>query len=172
MIRIKHFLVFFGLSFLLFSFSNCGSSQGSKGLSFESNPPFTISEIFSQKWVAGTQEGGSGINVHISFSELTEGVQIDQIYFRKKMIAAQQKPNMKSTYIGYFRNDMGRDVVMGDSPVKEATNTPPKDFPFDLKENEAVISYTMKGSMAYFRTSDIVEKPLIAYPSTKPKDID
>lgn len=168
MIRIKYFLTFFGMTFLLVSFSNCGSSQAGKAISFENTPPFTISEIYTQDWVAGVQEGGSGTNMHITFNEITEGIQIEQIYFRKKSVAAIQKPNLKSTYMGYFKNEPKRDIVMDENPVKESKNTPPDVFPFDLKVNEAVISYSSNGDSKYFRISNILEKPLIAYPSTNP----
>ena len=170
--RIKHFLAFFVMTFLLVSFSNCGSSQQSKAISFEENPPFTISEIFSQDWVAGVQEGGSGTNVSITLNGLSNEVQIKEIYFRKKMVNATQRPNVKSAYMGYFKNDLGRDVIMDNDPVKESKNTPLVPFPFDLGQNEAVISYAMNGSTKYVRVSHILEKPMIAYPSTNPNGID
>ena len=170
--RIKHFLAFFGMTFLLVSFSNCGSSQQSKAISFEENPPFTISEIFSQDWVAGVQEGGSGTNVSITLNGLSNEVQIKEIYFRKKKVNATQRPNVKSAYMGYFKNDLVRDVIMDNDPVKESKNTPSAPFPFDLGQNEAVISYVMNGSTKYVRMSNILEKPMIAYPSTNPNGID
>ncbi len=172
MIRVKHFLAFFGMTFLLVSFSNCGSSQQSKSISFEENPPFTISEIFSQDWVAGVKEGGSGTNVSITLSGMSDDVQMEGIYFRKKMINATQRPNAKSTYLGYFKNDSSRDIIMDENPVKESKNTPLGTFPFDLEQNEAVISYVMNGKTKYVRVTDIVEKPMIAYPSTNPNGID
>jgi len=172
MIRIKHFLAFFGMTFLLVSFSNCGSSQQGKTISFEENPPFTISDIFSQDWVAGVQEGGSGTNVSFTLNGMSDDVQMKQIYFRKKMITATQRPNAKSTYMGYFKNDSGRDIIMDNNPIKESKNTPLATFPFDLEQNEVVISYVINGKTKYVRVSNILEKPMIAYPSTNPNGMD
>ena len=164
-------MAFFGVTFLLVSFSNCGSSQQNKTISFEEGTPFTISEIFSQDWVAGVQDGGSGTNVSITLNGMPDDVQIQQIYFRKKMINATQRPNAKSTYMGYFKNDSGRDMIMDIDPVKESKNVPSGSFPFDLAQNEAVISYVMNGKTKYVRVTNILEKPMIAYPSTNPNGI-
>ena len=172
MIRVKYILAFCGMTFLFVSFSNCGSSQTAKALSFVEAPPFSISEIFSQKWAAGVQEGGSGTNLHITFESISEDVSINEIYFRGKTISATQNPNLKLTYLAAFRNEMKPDVIMDRNPVNEAKNTPPEEFPFDLKDNEAVISFTHNGVMSYFKALNILEKPLIAYPSTNPNGID
>ncbi len=172
MVRIKYFLTFFGMTFLLVSFSNCGSSQVGKAYALENNPPFTISEASSQKWVAGVQEGGSGTNVRIAFESIQEGVAIEEIYFGKAKTIAKETSNKPVSYTGFFKNKMKRDVIMDENPVNEAKNTPPEVFPFDLKENEAVISFKLNGKQSYFKVSDILKKPLIAYPSTNPKGID
>lgn len=168
MIRIKYFLTFFGMTFLLVSFSNCGSSQVDKALTLESNPPFTISEISSQKWAAGVQEGGSGTNLRVVFETIQEGVVIEQFYFREAITIAKATSNKPIAYTGFFKNEIKRDIIMDENPVNEAKNTPPEVFPFNLKEGEVVIGYSIEGETKYFRISNIVEKSLIAYPSANP----
>ena len=165
MIRIKHFLTFFGMTFLLVSFSNCGSSQQSKTISFEENPPFNISEIFAQDWVAGVKEGGSGTNVQVTFDTLDENLTIENIYFAKKVLAVRQVGNKSKVFVGSYKTVSGRDIIMDSDPVKEAKNTPTPAFPFDLGSNEAVISYTVDGITKFFKVSDVVIKPKIAYPA-------
>lgn len=165
MIRIKHFLTFFGMTFLLVSFSNCGSSQQSKTISFEENPPFNISEISAQDWVAGVEEGGSGTNVHVTFDSLKENLTIENIYFAKKTLAVRQAGNNSKVFIGSYKSVSGRDIIMDSDPKKEAKNTPTPVFPFELGSNEAVISYSEDGTTKFFKVSDVVIKPRIAYPA-------
>lgn len=165
MIRIKHFLTFFGMTFLLVSFSNCGSSQSSKSVGFDSNPPFNISEIFAQDWVAGVKEGGSGTNVQVTFDSLNENLKIENIYFAKKVLAVRQAGNNSKVFVGSYKTVPGRDIIMDSDPVKEAKNTPTPAFPFELGSNEAVISYSVNGTTKFFKVSDVVIKPRIAYPA-------
>ncbi|MFT5435706.1 MAG: hypothetical protein ACI840_000344 [Ulvibacter sp.] len=165
MIHIKHFLTFFGMTFLLVSFSNCGSSQQSKTISFEENPPFTISEIFAQDWVAGVKEGGSGTNVHVTFDSVNENLKIENIYFAKKIFLVRQAGNNAKVFVGSYKTLPGRDIIMDSDPTKEAKNAPAPAFPFELGSNEAVIKYSVGGTAKFFTVSDVVIKPRIAYPA-------
>ncbi len=165
MIGIKHFLTFFGMTFLLVSFSNCGSSKDTKAIHFESNPPFTISEIFAQDWVAGVKEGGSGTNVHVTIDNLNENLKIENIYFSNKILLVRQAGNNSKVFVGSYKTVPGRDVIMDSNPTKEAKNTPIPVFPFELGSNEAVIKYSVDGTAKFFKVSDVVIKPRIAYPA-------
>ena len=170
--QIKQLFVLFTLSFLFLSVSNCGSSQSDKSVTFEKNPPFVISDIYSQSWIAGIQGGGAGTNIHINLASIEEGVTLDKIYFRKKSELLTQMIGRPTTFTGYFKSEKNRDVIMSADPVKEAQNTPPDPFPFQLGENEVVIAYTVNESSKFFKVSNIVEKEIIAYPATNPNGID
>jgi hypothetical protein len=170
--HIKQIFTLFTLSFLFLSVSGCGSSQGDKPVTFEENPPFVISDIYSQAWIAGIQGGGAGTNVHITLESIEEGVTLDKIYFRRKSELLTQMIGSPTTFTGYFKSEKNRDVIMHDNPVKEANNTPPDPFPFQLGENEAVIAYTVNKSSKFFKVSNIVEKEIIAYPATNPNGLD
>jgi hypothetical protein len=169
---IKQILILFSISFMFFSFSNCGSSsQASKTIEFEKTPPFVISEIYSQDWVAGVKGGGSGTNLHFTFKSMQEGIVIETVYFRKKTETPKLTGKALS-YTCYFKGDRNWDVIMDGDPVKEAQNTPPVPFPFDLKNDEAVINYVINGKNSFFKINGIEEKPMIAYPASNPKGID
>ncbi len=164
--QLKYVIGLVGMSFVLFSFSNCGGSKADASkYSLTQTPDFTLGEVYYQDWVSGIQEGGSGTNVYISFNNFTKDIVVKDIYFRKKILEAQQNGNQ---YIGYYKNEMERDIIMDGDPKKEAQNTPPKKFPFDLKDNEAVISYLQSGEMKYYKISGMEKKDMIAYPQTKP----
>lgn len=165
--HIKFFFGLFSLSFLLLSVSNCGSSQGDKSTAFEKNPPFTISEIYSQDWVAGVKEGGSGTNVHITFESMNEDVEVKDIYYKKNSSAARETGTSKKEFAAVFRSTI-KDRIMDIDPVKEAQNIPPRASSFELLENEVVIGYTINGQKQYFKISDVMKKPAIAYPAKNP----
>ena len=102
-------------------------------------------------------------------SELKKKLIIEDLFFRNIQVKAQKDRNNHLIYLGYFNNELNRDVIMDADATKEAQNTPPKKIPFQLKENEAIISYTYKGTLQYYKVSNITEEEIIAYPETKPK---
>jgi len=165
----KNIMALCTVSMVLFSFSNCGSSQATS-YKLTQNPPFTIANVFYQDWVAGVQDGGSGTDVHITFNNISEDVKIDKIYFRNKIKKAKKAAQAQNQYIGYFNNTTNRDIVMDSDPKKEAQNTPPEVFPFTLTENEAVVSYTQNGTTKYYKISSIRQKEALAYPQSKPQE--
>lgn len=165
----KTIAIILTLPFFLLGFSNCGGAKadGTK-MSFEQNPPFTISEAFYQNWVAGIKEGGSGTNVHFIFGEMQPDVVIQNIYFRNHILEAKGNIKEPSQFVGYLKNETQRDVIMDADPMKEARNTPPRDFPFQLEKNEAVIEYWFGGKKNYYKVSNIPQKEMIPYPQANP----
>ena len=173
MISLKFTRVLLGVSIVMLSFSNCGNSKTQvETYTFEQYPPFTIEEVYSQDWVAGVNGGGSGTNLHITFNKLIEGIVIKDIYFQKQTVKSKISTQYKYQYIGYFKNEMNRDIIMDINPINEAQNTPLKYFPFKLEDNEAVISYLYKEEIHYFMIVKIKRKPMLAYPTTKIKKND
>jgi hypothetical protein len=59
---------------------SCGGSKTSD-IKFIKTPPFSISKIYSQKWVAGVQGGGAGVNLYVSIKNISEGIEIKEYYF-------------------------------------------------------------------------------------------
>jgi len=156
---------------IIMLFAQCGGGKSDNGKSkFVQNPPFKILDAYYQDWVAGIPEGGSGTNIYITLGNFTEEVVVEKIYFRKMISDAQLSPTTSSLYIGYFRNDQRKDIIMDIDPLKEAQNTPRESFPFDLKDNEAVIGYLHGGEMKYMKVANLRMEELLAYPSTKPMD--
>lgn len=167
--QIKFIFGMCALAFLMLSVSNCGSSMNTTtnttSIVLEQNPPFTISEVYAQDWVAGVQGGGSGTNLFVLFENVNEDVRLKQLFFRNKIEDAQTKPHTPLQVIGFFKNQNNQRVIMDGNPIKEAENTPPEPFPFELNESEAVLSYTVSGTLQYYKISDIEDREPIAYPS-------
>jgi len=167
--RLKFVTGILGIFFIAMLFLNCNSSKnGNFTYSITQNPPFTMGEVYSQKWMAGVKEGGSGTNIFFKIEKLEPGTTIKEIYFRNKITKASTLS--ENQYVGYFKNGENRDVIMDSNPNKEAKNTPPNPFPFKLSENEAVLSYVFKGKDYYFKASNVLEKEVLAYPKSNPNN--
>ncbi|MBU3011168.1 hypothetical protein KO506_07120 [Polaribacter vadi] len=131
---------------IVFVFSQCGSLQ------FDKTPPFKIIAATYTNWVGG-QPGVRGTNVKVQFTS-TKRIQFDSIYFDNKVAKLQTKNSNDNLLIGYFNtSSIKRDIILDANPIKELKNSVPKikKFPFDLEENEVVISYKIKDKIKYFK---------------------
>lgn len=162
-------ILFYPAILFMLLYACAGGKSNNSNYIIEQHPPFTFGDVFYQDWVAGIKEGGSGTNLHVSFASFTEDVVILDIFFRNKIVKAQRSPQYRNSYVGYFKNEMQPDVIMDIDPAKEAQNTPPIVFPFDLNHDEAVLSYLHGDQIKYVKITEIRREEMLAYPSTKPK---
>ncbi|WP_282042283.1 hypothetical protein [Winogradskyella flava] len=113
---------------------------------FELQTPFTIKPVVFQEWYAGIDVGGTGINVFIPISDVKEDVTFNEIYFR----------NLKGELI----SENGKYKAVLENPSKLYTfkkAEKPADYPFDLKDNECVLSYTQNGKTKYHKIVSLNE---------------
>ncbi len=94
------------------------------------------------------------------------------IYFGNKKTKAKNSPQNIDQYVGYFKNETRPDMIMDSDPVQESQNVPPEVIPFQLEENEAVLSYLYEGEVKYLRITNMERKPMLAYPTTNNKGIE
>ena len=164
-------LILLPLLFLCVSFSNCAGSRTSKTTKlFEKNPPFTIKEAYFQKWAAGIKEGGSGVEVHLIMETINPNVKIQNIYFRTQILEVHKSLDNSNDYVAHLASNPKNDIVMDIDPMKEAQNNPSQEFPFELGENDTVVSYWSGGKINYFKIANLSEKERIAYPQSNPND--
>tara|TARA_R110002012_G_scaffold263456_2_gene446524 strand:+ start:190552 stop:191070 length:519 start_codon:yes stop_codon:yes gene_type:complete len=162
----------------LLSLLGLGSCASQKKM--QTNPPFTIETPSFQKWTAGKEEGGSGLDVKIPIDQLQKGnIIFKDLYFRGKVssvvtetIANKQYVTAKFTHQKFTKPD----IIMHADPRKEVGNQPPmpqkdekKAYPFELAEDEAVISYLENNSnkLKYTKITGFKEMPVLIY-SSKP----
>lgn len=132
-------------------FVQCKSSQ------FVTNPEFKIISATYYSWTGGQPNVG-GINVKITL-EKTTAINFDTIYFRGRKTNTEIKSTEdKTTLLGYFPKNYKNNLnlVLDKNPTKELKNTLPKKetpFPFALKKDEIVISYTYNKKTKYFKTN-------------------
>jgi hypothetical protein len=165
---IKHFKKI--LPILLFiGFTNCSTSQK---IALQEKTPFNIVSAFSQEWTAGQENGGSGMNVHVTIQNINkESIVLNDFYFRgRKTTLEDVSTNNNGLYVAYFINPTKteKEIILHKDHKKEAGNEPPhlqEKIPFTLSTNEGVISYTENGKLNYYKIKNIVNKFPVFYPS-------
>lgn len=151
---------------MLIGFSQCKStSETMKIENIISIEKSITTQVYFQTWVAGVRGGGSGLNLVLSKSFLKEIVPI-QVYFRNKITSAEEK---KSDFVAYYKGTLNqlKDI---NKEVEEVIIESSRPFPFDLEDNEAVISYQNNGEIRYLKIVNISQKESIAYPSARPQN--
>lgn len=170
-------LAFLTLSaIMLTSFTQCKSSKDTRNslnneeeLKLEHKAPFILNNIYIQSWVAGVRGGGSGIHMYITVENNKSNVVLDSAYFRGLISNIEVS---KMGYIASFKTAANQkdDIIMSNNKNAEFGNKKPKqDFPFELKDNECVISYIENDVTKYLLVENLTEKPRLEYPSARPK---
>lgn len=158
-------------SLLFFSFSNCKSSGEVPSASmFQSNPPFSLTKATYQEWTAGTQQGGSGININLWIGNLEEDAVPQQFYFRNQVANIVVANGDEANFHVYYKKPGKPDIIMDGDIKQEAQNTPPLKFPFKLKENEAAMSYIDHDVVLYYKIVNMQRLEPVFYPSAPPRD--
>lgn len=163
---LKRIIYIISIGLIMVSFSNCSTAQ-----KLQKETPFVIGEVFSEKWVAGVEGGGAGTNVFIPVSKTNKNLVLDSLYFQGKAVKLEKKDNKNGLlYIGRFASNINQkeDIIMHEDPKKEYGNkpsVPQVKMPFEIKENEAIVSYKVNDATKYFKIENIKSKPPVNYMS-------
>lgn len=150
---------------LIFSLSACSSQK-----KLVDNPPFDLGQATCQSWTGGRPESGSGILLEIPLmGENIDGMKMQQAFFRGMMtdvsIATKDGKQMaKANFRKPSPEDM--DLTMHADPKEEVGNKPPKKkgkFPFELTQDECVLSYMDGETIKYFKIENVKEKKPLIY---------
>ena len=156
--------------FLFFVFVHCKSSKEHVKISNEMSViTKDYSVVYFENWIAGIQGGGSGTNLFVSKSVLNNKKLISA-YFRGKVTDFEVLKPSSNFYIARFKGEanLKRDLNMDNDVIKEYGNKTPLaslHFPFELLNDEAVISYLENDIMKYLKLTNISQKESIPYPS-------
>ena len=150
------------------SFSQCSTAQ-----KLQDTAPAKLGQAYCQTWVAGIQGGGSGINIFIPIEDAT--MVLDSVYFRENAAKLEVKPQENGRlFVGRITtsfNSHNEPTLNGsDSMAKKEVKTQTSKIPFELKEDECVISYTEGTTVKYFKITNVVEKastPMMSAPLNK-----
>ncbi len=152
-------------------FASCGSCQ-----KLQDESPVAIDEYYFQEWVAGARGAGSGINFTVALKEVPTTITMKDIYFRNMKTELQQGKQAPSVFTGYFKTNLNEpmDLTMNADPKKEYGNEAPKldkkDMPFELQDNEAVISCEEDGKIEYYKLLNVQIRPS-KMPAMKPQKV-
>ena len=146
---------------IIMSCIQCSSAQ------FDKKAPATITQAIYQDWVGG-RPGSKGTLVTIKLIEANKKMTFDSIYFNGKAIKiASNLQNNELTITGNFRDTFkSRDIILHADPKEEFGNKVPKasnKIPFELQDNEAVISYFIRSKKRYFKISNIKKVKTLYY---------
>ena len=146
----------------MLGFSQCSSTK-----ELQSEAPIAIGKVFYQKWIAGIEGGGSGLNIFIPVNDTS--IALDSVFFRGKAAKLETKSQDQSLYIGRFISQFNkrRDLIMSSDSIAEYGNKLPiveQKIPFELQSNECVVSYIDGLKTKYFKINNVVEKASLHFP--------
>lgn len=142
------------------SFSQCAST-----MKLQRKAPVNFGEVYTQNWIAGVKGGGSGTNIFIEITENTEIV-LDSVYFKGKVSKLDVKSANNKVFIGRFLSNSNTKQKHFEE-IKEA-NTLSTEFPFNLKDDECVVSYLQSNKRKYYKLDNIKERQVEALPMSAP----
>jgi hypothetical protein len=140
----------FAVLFLVIAFSKCATTQ------FEQNPPFVITSAVFNNWSVKST-AAKGVIVNIGYDSKYV-VKFDSIYFSKSAEKlSTSKVKEKKIISANFSSTVKPDLILEENSTKELYNQFPaiKKMPFELKQNEAIISYKRKDKTKYFKIKSI-----------------
>ena len=146
---------FIAVVFLAIVSAQCASVQ------FETQPPFTVTKATYTNWVGGI-EGVSGFNVNMDYTAANK-VEFDSIFFRGRIAKVSYKETGDSkSILGYFSTSTRQEQMsLNREASKEYGNsssvTTEPEFPFELKDNEAVVSYRDGDQLKYYKLENLQE---------------
>ena len=143
---------------LLFSFLILITITGCNGIKnqykIEKKAPIDLKEAHFERWVSGIKGGGSGINVFLQLdtAKSSNEIELKGIYFRKKYAVLENQGD--HAFRAYIKGGPNwkkiETITMGpEKQKKEEVTETKEEFPFQLNENEAVISFLHRGQLKY-----------------------
>ncbi|HMB62789.1 MAG TPA: hypothetical protein VKN36_06935 [Eudoraea sp.] len=143
------------------AFYGCSSQK-----KLETSTPFVLGNASCQKWTGGREDKDPGEIVKITVRELT-GMDVSflNIYFRGSMAPVVMEMDDQGMMATAKFETRKPDIIMHADSLREVGNQPPKratrdgtEFPFDLRETEAVLSYMENEKVKYVKVVGIADK--------------
>lgn len=146
-----------GLVILLsFAFFGCCASK----VKAQNEAPFKVLETTYANW-AGEQSDMVVTTLKITINN--KEIQLDSVYFRNNSASLKRVDSIEnSLFTGSFTTSKTQhDLILHADPKEEFGNKPPvtaSKLPFEIKENEAVVSYFYKDKINYYKILEVSKK--------------
>ncbi|MFK7834373.1 MAG: hypothetical protein AB8B52_13950 [Winogradskyella sp.] len=111
--------------------------------------PTDITNSYYQKWNAGIQEGGSGIDLYIETKDTL--VVLDSVFFRGYVGKLKRDPSNNKLFIARFKT------------ITKASESDSK-WSFQIENTECVVGYLLESKTRYFKISDLKQQRTLNYP--------
>ena len=151
------------LALICLILSGCSSQK-----KLETTAPFTLGEVYAQKWIVEDTSNDSGYDIIIPIISLDENIAVLQnLYHKDKMVnlSMELRADGMIAIAAYSKEDMlQKDIFV---PESSKNNSKMELFPFELQDTEAVLSYLQKDKIKYVKLSGIRQNPVIVYSSAK-----
>ena len=147
---------------MFMSFSQCDKSQ------IDAEPPVNFTQKKYQDWVGG-RPGSQGTLVTLVGKIPAKNIAFDSIYFKSNVAKVNvQIMDQEIKLTGNFIkiNPKDRDLILSGDAKEEFGNKPPKKLPkipFEMADNEVIISYFIKKKKRYFRLKNLQKDKPIYY---------
>lgn len=148
---------FIGIGFITlvsFTFFGCGVSKA------QNEHPFKVQDA---TYANAVGEQPDLVLTTLKIMINNPEIQLDSVYFKNhKAPLKRVESGENSVFTGSFTTStIPHDYILDSDPKQEFGNKPPvtgSKFPFELKDNEAVVSYFYKGKIKYCKISDVKEE--------------
>jgi len=121
-------------------------------------------ETSYETWVAGVRGGGSGINFYVDLkTPLSKEIVLKKVIFRGYETTFEKIDALH--FIARIKTEGNQQKFDGDD---SQIYTSPKNA-LTLAENEAILLFSEKGKEINVKMKQVTEKPMLEYPSAKPK---
>lgn len=122
----------------------------------EYSAPFEIVEKSYFYWVGGKQ-GTQGTTIRIEGVTTSLNISFSKLFFQNREYDIVPEFTSNGFIIqGNYSEFRDNELVMDKDPAEEYGNqagSADKDFPFDLKEDEAILLYSVNGREGYYKVS-------------------
>lgn len=141
-----------GIILFAIGLTNCASAK------FAQKPPFIVQSATYTNVVGGLPNSGyTTINI---FFSADKNINFQEIFFNNKKVKATIETSKRGTEIvgKFYASQNFNDLQLHGDPKKEFGNKPPKaneKLPFELKKNEAVISYKEGDKLKYYKIENV-----------------
>lgn len=152
----KKFISIAFITILSFTFFGCGASKAKA----QNEHSFKVLEAtYANAFVEQTELVVTTLKIMINNPE----IKLDSVYFRNhKAPLKRVESDENSIFSGSFTTSkIPHDYILDSDPKQEFGNKPPvmvSKLTFELKENEAVVSYFYKDKINYYKILEVKEE--------------
>ncbi len=126
----------------------------------EKKAPFTIKDK-SFFYFEDSEKGTKGVEIRIVGHATTSNLSFSKVYFKNRVFEIAPLINVNNfTLAGRSTALTKPEMNIDGDAAKEYGNQAPKvskNIPFDLKDNEALIVYSVNGEDFYYKVTDMVQ---------------